>query len=186
MRLPAAGYRRMPWKNGQGITHEIAREPLTGERFAWRLSIAEVAASGDFSLFPGYDRTITLVEGSGMRLDFDEAPSKLIDRRLAPFDFSGDWHCRCHLLDGPLRDFNLMVERSAARAKTEVLRLGSDPIERVVAEGWLLIFCAEGRLAVGGVVAEAGDTLQLESGRHDIAGEGALALVMQIHMLRGR
>jgi environmental stress-induced protein Ves len=186
MRLPAGGYRRMPWKNGQGITHEIAREPLTGEHFVWRLSIAEVAASGNFSLFPGYDRTITLVEGHGMRLEFDEGPSKLIGARLAPFDFSGDWHCRCHLLDGPLRDFNLMVDRSAARAKTEVLRLGAASIERLVAEGWLLIFCAEGRLAVDGTMAETGDTLQLGTGRHDIAGEGALALVMQIHMLRGR
>ena len=80
--LAAAGYRRMPWKNGQGVTREIAREPAEGEDFLWRLSIAEVAASGDFSLFPGYDRTITLIEGAGMRLVFEEAPEKRIEHRF--------------------------------------------------------------------------------------------------------
>jgi len=64
MRIRAADYRAMAWKNGQGMTREIAREPGDGD-FLWRLSIAEVAASGDFSLFPGYDRTITLIEGAG-------------------------------------------------------------------------------------------------------------------------
>jgi len=59
MRLQSSGYRAMVWKNGQGITHEIAREPALGDAFLWRLSIAEVAADGDFSLFPGADRTIT-------------------------------------------------------------------------------------------------------------------------------
>ena len=52
MRIPATSYRAMPWKNGQGITHEIAREPAAGDSFLWRLSIAEVAADGDFSLVP--------------------------------------------------------------------------------------------------------------------------------------
>ncbi|HEY8013105.1 MAG TPA: HutD family protein, partial [Dongiaceae bacterium] len=94
MRIRAADYRAMAWKNGQGMTREIAREPGEGD-FLWRLSIAEVAASGDFSLFPGYDRTITLIEGAGIRLAFAEAPEKAILTRFEPFDFSGDWHCRC-------------------------------------------------------------------------------------------
>jgi uncharacterized protein len=184
--LAAAGYRRMPWKNGQGITHEIAREPAEGEDFLWRLSIAEVTTSGDFSLFPGYDRTITLIEGEGMRLEFDGAPAKLVDRPFAPFEFRGDWPCRCRLLGGPLRDFNLMVKRGAARAESECLRLPAAPVARTVAEGWLLVYCAQGRLATEGLHAEAGDTLLLEAGRHVLVGPDALALVMSVHMLRGR
>jgi hypothetical protein len=196
--LKAAGYRAMPWKNGQGITREIDREPpvgpeagpkagpVAGDNFLWRLSIAEVAASGDFSLFPGYDRTITLIEGAGMRLDFDEAPSKLIDRRHEPFDFSGDWHCRCTLLAGRVRDFNLMVDRRRARARTEALRLAGPPVERQVADGWLLLYCAEGAFSSGGFAAEAGDTLRLGAGGYAIEGEGALVLAMTVHILRGR
>lgn len=191
MLLKAAAYRAMPWRNGQGLTREIAREPAEGEAFLWRLSLAEVAASGEFSLFPGYDRTITLIEGRGMRLDFDEAPAHAIERRLEPFGFSGDWHCRCTLLGGPVRDFNLMVDRTRAASRTEVVRLGDAPAELGVEDGWLLVYCAEGRVLAGGLAAEAGDTLRLDAGRHRLSGQDAVALAMTVrpfpaHMLRGR
>jgi uncharacterized protein len=184
--LPAAGYRPMPWKNGQGITHEIAREPADADKFLWRLSIADVAASSPFSPFPGYDRTITLITGEGIRLEFDGAPAKVLDQRLVSFGFSGDWPCRCRLLGGPVRDLNLMVDRERARAATELLRLPAAPVARAVADGWLLVYCAEGRLASQGLGVEAGDTLALEAGRHVLVGPDALALVMSVHMLRGR
>jgi environmental stress-induced protein Ves len=186
MRLPADGYRSMAWKNGQGITHEIGREPATGDSFLWRLSIAEVAADGDFSLFPGCDRTITLIQGAGMELDFDEAPAWRIEQHFMPFDFAGDWHCRCRLIDGPIRDFNLMVDRSRLRAETQVLRLTQASVEVDVAEGRLLVYCGEGELGAGGFTAEAGDSLNLGPGRHSITGPGALGLIMRLHMRRGR
>ena len=186
MRLPASGYRAMPWKNGQGITHEIAREPAAGDSFLWRLSIAEVAADGDFSLFPGIDRTISLIEGVGMALDFAEAPAKRIDEKFQPFDFSGDWHCRCRLIDGPIRDFNLMVDRSRVKSETRVLRPGDAARELDAGPGRLLIYCGAGEVGAGRFTAAAGDTLSLSPGRYRIEGRGATALVMQLHMLRGR
>jgi environmental stress-induced protein Ves len=186
MRLPASGYRAMPWKNGQGITHEIAREPVAGDSFLWRLSIAEVAADGDFSLFPGIDRTISLIEGAGMALDFTEAPAKRIDAKFQPFDFSGDWHCCCRLIDGPIRDFNLMVDRSRVKSETRVLGPGDAARELDVGPGRLLVYCGAGEVGAGGFTAAAGDTLSLGPGRYRIEGRGATALVMQLHMLRGR
>jgi hypothetical protein len=33
-------YRIMPWRNGRGSTLEIAREPATGEDFAWKTRCA--------------------------------------------------------------------------------------------------------------------------------------------------
>ena len=185
MRIAARDFRSMPWKNGQGVTHEIACEPAAGDGFLWRLSLAEVAVSGDFSLFPGYDRTIALIAGDGMQLDFEEAPAKRLDRPLEPFDFRGEWHCRCRLLGGPCRDFNLMVDRSQATGKAERLALDGATVSRDVAEGWLLAFCAEGEIAIAGERAAAGDALKLGSGRHEIAGRG-LALAMAVHILRGR
>jgi uncharacterized protein len=186
MRLAAAGYRPMAWKNGQGLTREIARAPASGADFLWRLSIAEIAVSGDFSPFAGYDRTITLIAGAGIVLEFAEARAQRIERCFEPFEFSGDWRCRCHLIRGPVRDFNLIVQRSRARANTEVLHLDGRPLERRVETGVLLVFCAEGRLVAGGFRAEAGDTIQLEAGCHRLEGQNALALVMAVHMLRGK
>ncbi len=175
----------MPWKNGQGVTHEIAREPATAENFLWRLSLAEVAASGDFSQFPGYDRTIALIAGDGMALEFEEAPGKRLDRPLEPFYFRGEWHCRGRLLGGPCRDLNLMVDRSRAKGKAERLALEGTTIPRDVADGWLLAYCAEGEIVVDGERAVAGEAIKLGSGCHGIAGRG-LALAMEVHILRGR
>lgn len=63
--------RRMPWKNGGGTTVEIASAPGDADldTFVWRVSVAEVARDGPFSAFPGVDRVIALVRGSGMRLE---------------------------------------------------------------------------------------------------------------------
>ena len=185
MSIAVGDFRSMPWKNGQGITHEIAREPAGIENFLWRLSLAEVAASGDFSLFPGYDRTIALIAGEGMELDFEEAPAKRLDRPLEPFDFRGEWRCRSRLLGGPCRDLNLMVERSRARSMTERLALDGSQVMREVTDGWLLAYCAEGGLAIDGELAAAGEALKLGSGRHAIAGRG-LGLAMTVHILRGK
>lgn len=45
--------RRMPWKNGGGITTEIAIAPpgATLDAFDWRISTARVEAAGPFSRF---------------------------------------------------------------------------------------------------------------------------------------
>ena len=63
------------WKNGGGVTHELAVWPdgadLSG--FDARLSMAEVAADGPFSAFPGIDRTLAVLDGGPMRLSFGGA-----------------------------------------------------------------------------------------------------------------
>ena len=185
MKIAPRDFLAMPWKNGQGVTYEIAREPAGGEKFLWRLSLAEVPASGDFSLFPGNDRIIALVEGKGMELEFEEAPVKRLDRPFEPFGFRGEWHCRSRLLGGPCRDLNLMVDRSRAMGKAERLVLGTAPIWRDVGKGWLLAYCAEGEIEIGGERAAAGEVLQFGSGRHGIAGRG-LTLAMTVTILRGK
>ncbi|PPS58274.1 hypothetical protein CRX72_12315 [Pantoea sp. BRM17] len=51
------------WRNGGGETREIVSFPPGAADFAWRASIATLDASGPFSLFPGVDRVITLLQG---------------------------------------------------------------------------------------------------------------------------
>lgn len=108
-------YKVMPWKNGLGTTTEIAIHPpgagLAAAPFDWRVSLADVGADGDFSRFPGYDRSILVAEGMGMELGFDSAPPARLAGPGAMTSFSGDWHTRCRLLDGPVRDFNVMSAR---------------------------------------------------------------------------
>ncbi|MEV7444468.1 HutD family protein [Streptomyces sp. NPDC091204] len=124
LRLLRAAHRgATPWKNGGGVTREIAARPEgagTGD-FAWRVSLAEVAADGPFSSFPGVDRTLTLAEGAGMDLAV-AGVRHLVDERFAPRDFAGDEPTDCRLLDGPVVNFNVMYRRSETRAQTAVVR----------------------------------------------------------------
>ena len=113
----AADYVRMPWKNGGGSTEEITRDAGLGlDGFGWRLSIADIGESGGFSTFAGYQRIITVIQGAGMVLTVDgEEQRGLLP--LQPFAFSGESQVSCTLLDGPIRDFNLIYapERYSAR-----------------------------------------------------------------------
>uniref|UniRef100_A0AAU2JKH9 HutD family protein n=1 Tax=Streptomyces sp. NBC_00049 TaxID=2903617 RepID=A0AAU2JKH9_9ACTN len=121
--LRAADRVATAWKNGGGVTREIAARPEdagTGE-FGWRVSLAEVAAGGPFSAFPGIDRTLTLAEGAGMDLTV-AGVHRLVDERYAPQDFAGDEPTDCELLDGPVVNFNVMYRRDAVSAETAVVR----------------------------------------------------------------
>lgn len=105
----------MRWRNDGGWTSEIARFPAsTDVAFDWRVSIAEIERDGPFSAFAGCERTILVLDGDGMELRFDDAPTPvLVNRRGQPFAFSGDVAAQCRLLTGPTRDFNVMTRREA-------------------------------------------------------------------------
>ena len=145
-RLGPRDFRQQPWKNGGGTTTEIAVFPASG-RPLWRVSIADVAASGPFSDFSGYERTIMLLDGDGMVLDFDRAEPATLDRRFQSHVFDGGWKCDCTLIGGPVRDLNLMVDRTAARGTLEVIT-GMEPQSRSIEAGWVLACALEGRATV--------------------------------------
>jgi hypothetical protein len=127
--LSPADYHSMPWKNGGGHTTEIATFPAGSDfaSFIWRVSIAEVVQDGPFSPFPGVDRSLVLLAGGGIRLTGDEAPIEL-RTAFEPIDFSGESSLHCSLPAGPVRDFNLMVRRGAARGTIVVCRHGGGTI----------------------------------------------------------
>jgi environmental stress-induced protein Ves len=116
----------MPWKNGQGTTHEIWVErdaQDTAGSFRFRLSIATVQVASPFSRFPGCDRTILLLDGEGMCLDSGPGRQHRLEQPHEPYAFSGDWDTDCTLIGGPCRDFNVMVDRRRARAEVRVISL---------------------------------------------------------------
>jgi len=127
--LSLGDYRRMPWKNGGGSTTEIAAHPAGSglDAFAWRVSVAEIEQDGPFSSFAGVDRTLVLLAGGGMRLS-GEVESLELRIPFEPVTFSGDSALTCSLVAGPVRDFNLMVRRGAARGDLVVRREGGEAI----------------------------------------------------------
>ena len=142
--LKPADYVRMPWKNGGGHTIEIAVHPAGGTlaTFDWRVSIAEVAADGPFSRFPGVDRIIVLLSGAGMRLTGDAHAAEL-RAPFEPYAFSGDDAIACTLVAGPVRDFNLMSRRGRAQGRMFVVR---DEAARVAPARWRICHAAAGAI----------------------------------------
>src|SRR5580692_6828518 len=85
-----------PWKNGGGVTREAIRIPPEAEDFGWRVSFAQIDASGPFSDFSGYERHMVLLRGAGVRLNFDggKHASLLAVGDYAHFDGAVSTHAR--------------------------------------------------------------------------------------------
>ena len=111
----------VPWRNGGGVTREIATAPYDGEpgSFRWRVSIADVTGEGPFSAFEEVDRQIVLVEGAGMVISVDGKPNLL--NLFDVLAFPGDAPCVGTLVDGPTRDLNVMTRRGHAAAGVQIL-----------------------------------------------------------------
>ncbi len=180
------------WKNGGGVTHELARHD-DAQGMVWRLSIADVASDGPFSVFPGVDRIIMMLSGGGFRLRFADGATQTLSTVAEPYAFSGDRECDCRLLDGPVQDFNIMTRHDAARAQAQVLTLGGAP-QWLPSLGWRrYLFVLEGAVHMSG--AGQAETLS----RHEMlewdaaigpvtvaaAAPGAMALCIAIMPLPG-
>lgn len=148
-----------PWRNGAGVTREVAVGPegAGSEAFDWRISLAEVERDAPFSAFPGIDRCIVLLRGAGMRLRSEGgALDHRLDQPLMPFHFSGDTPLSATLVDGASSDFNVMTRRGAWTADVTTRR---SAFELASADVTLLLCCEGAWLAVG-AAAETLDPMQ--------------------------
>ena len=110
-----------PWKNGGGVTRTLAVWPEGAglDAFDWRLSAADIATDGPFSVFPGIDRVLVLLRGTNLVLAVDgqEHPLTHPGDLLA---FPGEAAVRGRLQAGPTWDLNVMVRRGRAQAQVDV------------------------------------------------------------------
>jgi uncharacterized protein len=111
---------RVPWRNGAGTTRNLGVFPASAgfDDFLWRVSLAEVSASGSFSLFPGVDRTILVWEGNGMTLRVGDGAEFGLTALFEPHALRGETEIEATLVDGPTIDLNVMIRRGRAVAAT--------------------------------------------------------------------
>lgn len=164
--LRAADHKRMPWKNGGGETVEIAISPDGAglADFDWRVSTATVASDGPFSVFPGIDRTLSILEGKGMRLFIEGREPVLLTQESEPLAFAADIVVSATLPDGTITDLNVMTRRGTVRHA--VARHFIDGEKSLAfTKGIFLLFCANGTLAVQtgaqSIELDAGDAMLL-------------------------
>ena len=117
--LTPADYRTMPWANGRGVTVEMLRVDENGA-LKWRLSRASVVEDGDFSIFAGIERNLTVISGAGF--DLVGSTGVLRARRLIPVAFAGDVAIRAVGVTTPSDDFNVMTARGLALPQVQVVQ----------------------------------------------------------------
>jgi hypothetical protein len=188
-----------PWKNGGGVTREVAAFPPPGGGqggasgdFVWRVSVADVAQAGPFSRFDGVDRTLVLLSGGGMLLD-ELGDAGVVNTHVLrqPLDlarFDGEVRIDARLVDGATRDFNLMVRRDVAQGELDVWRTGAQPdAPRALDGDVVLLYCASGAVTVALAARQAqtvrldtGDTLRVDGPNAlacTLAGDGAVLAI---------
>lgn len=118
----------VPWRNGGGVTRELARFPqasgqgaAAGDAWDWRVSIAEVSRAGAFSRFAGMERVLTVVDGELLVLTVDGAEHPL--EKYRPYRFSGDADAAGALATGDIRDLNVITRTGAFKGYTSIIEL---------------------------------------------------------------
>jgi environmental stress-induced protein Ves len=174
--LRAVERRPVAWKNGGGITREVATYPQGAplDDFVWRISMAEVRKSGPFSTFPDVDRTLAVLSGS-LRLHFADGECMTMWPSDAAHSFSGDRAVVGVPVNGTVEDLNVMTRKGAYSASIERLNAGEHVI--VVEAFKIAVVVAMGEAIVeterGSHSLTAFDALLVEDGNDAEDGAGA-------------
>lgn len=173
--IRATDMQPQPWKNGMGVTCEIARFPADAgsDDFVWRISVANVSSASPFSTFPGIDRQIVLLDGGGFIMTLDGKQRHALTMPLVPFAFAGEAWVDVEMEGSTTRDFNLMVRRAQATGRVEVL---SGPGSHVMPSDCVLVYLAQGTADTLAGPLSAGDAWQPDSNPVELH-EGAKALL---------
>ena len=148
-----------PWRNGGGVTRELASHPKAASAqdgaWDWRVSIADVGSAGDFSTFPGMERVITVIDGELLLLTVDGEEHPL--EKYRPFRFSGEADSSSALPTGDIRDLNVIARAGEFKGYTSIIELSKKRAHPVF-EGQMAVLL-EGKASVtpGADSAETGD-----------------------------
>jgi len=152
--LRESGFTAVPWKNGGGVTREILRAPAEPAAFDWRLSLATIGAAGPFSSFAGYHRTLVLVAGAGVELNFAQHGTSRLSTPGQAVSFDGGWQTSCTLLDGPSTDLNLIVSEERAQSASRVMALTGEQVIQTADWTEVLVCCLSGAVRLTNTAAE--------------------------------
>jgi len=161
--IPASSLKETPWKNGGGSTKEIAIHPLKSSfeksDFTWRLSTAEVKKPGDFSVFPDFERLLTIVKGEELILEFADLRKTLKPGTVVKFH--GEEEIACLLPQGPVTDLGLIFDPDQALTKMTLIELQGKPRSFSLTAPTVFFFCMEGEASSAVFPGEIENTLNV-------------------------
>jgi environmental stress-induced protein Ves len=150
----------IPWKNGGGITRNIAKGTLS-DKTVWTISRADVAQNGLFSDFIGMLRVLTVVSGGPMIL---ETPAGPLNAELwKPVHFDGGWKIRSRLINGPLTDLNVMFDPQICDGAALIHKGPAKQQITCPKHGIVAVHILSGSPAINGVTFDTGDSAVFEN-----------------------
>ncbi|MFL4475335.1 HutD family protein [Paeniglutamicibacter sp. MACA_103] len=100
---------------------EAALLPAEGNEWDWRLSVASIEASGEFTPYDGFDRTLTVIAGELLELTIDGSAHAV--EALRPLRFSGGSAVSAALPTGDVLALNLITRAGAVRGNVRIVEL---------------------------------------------------------------
>jgi uncharacterized protein len=183
--IRVADQRAMPWKNGGGVTYQVAIAPPDAaslEDFDWRVSMARVETDGPFSHFAGIDRSLAIMEGDGLRLIVGGVGMELGPQSPA-LAFAGDVPVSATLIGGPIIDLGVMTRRGAWRHR--LVREDVTGTRTMVADAdATLVVIRSGIVRMGGDPLQPRDAVRLTAGERLIAIADTPAQLFRIELTR--
>ena len=143
-----------PWRNGRGVTRDIATSSAGDGALLWQASVAELTEDCDFSDYAGFDRVFTPVAGGGIALSHDGGPF-IPCPLLTPHSFDGGARTKCRIGGHAGRAFNVVTAHGRHKADVQVLRLAAG----VPVPHGAVLHCWSGRLDSADGAAGPGDSL---------------------------
>ncbi|MEO7121802.1 MAG: HutD family protein [Lacisediminihabitans sp.] len=155
--LRFADYPVVPWRNGKGVTRDVAASavpmastnrdpdgadlpPLPAPTPAWRISMATVEAEVPFSDFSGLTRALGVVEGDGIELTVDGRMSTLrLGETFGPF--AGGAPASARPLGDVTLDLGLIFDPARTRGELSVAPAGSRDIVGLI---WFVVSLVDG------------------------------------------
>lgn len=164
--LRAAARTPVPWKNGGGLTREVAVHPPGSdlEAFDWRVSIADIRTAGPFSLFPGVDRCMAVISGR-LSLAIDARSRVMLTAESDAVAFAGEVAVYAEPLDASVTDLNVMTRRSRCSATLTRKSTREFPVLEPRAGTTLLVALADLIVRCAGVELSLARLDALELGR---------------------
>jgi len=139
VRLDPRAYRRTPWKNGGGVTIDIADDyapgvpPGSWSGMLWRLGRTHIVEPAPFSDLTGFDRILTVIGGRGLWLDVEGGTSLDVREPFRPVCFRGEDRIVSRLEAGPVAVLNLLADRTKYEIDVVILSGGeARPLDRAI------------------------------------------------------
>jgi len=152
--LRAADRRAVAWRNGGGLTREVAAHPPQSDlgNFDWRVSLAEVRRGGPFSSFPGIDRHMAVVSGR-LELSISGRDVVSLSSDTAPLSFPGEVAVYAEPQAEAATDLNVMTRRGRFTARLTRCSVAASTQVRLEADTTLLLALAPLTLCAAGIDA---------------------------------